>query len=84
MQFQGHHIGRKYGNKQYLKTTYPDLKHSELQNIVNTKATTIQSLFMRNRFRTYNKPILNNRINSKIVEQSKNLPTNIIASFFPL
>jgi hypothetical protein len=82
MFFQGHHTGKKYGNKQYLKTTYPDLNHSELQNVVNNKATTIQSLFMRNRFRTYNKPILKDRVNAKMVEKQKQLPTNILSSFF--
>lgn len=82
MFFQGNKgYGKKFGNKEYLKTRYPNLKFKDYQNLVDNKATTIQSLFIRNKFRTYTKPILNDRINAKMVEKKKNLPTNTIVQY---
>lgn len=82
MFFQGHQIGKKYGNKEYLQKKYPNLHYQDYQRIVHDKATKLQSLFIKNKFRTYNKPILQDRMNAKMIEKSKNLPKNVLASNF--
>jgi len=80
---QGHLIGKSYGNRNYLLTTYPTLQHPQYQNLMNNRATKIQSLFVRNKFRTKTQPILNNRVNAKTVETFHNLPPNTLVSYFP-
>jgi hypothetical protein len=32
---QGHLIGKSYGNRNYLFTTYPTLQHPQYQNLMN-------------------------------------------------
>ena len=81
---QGHQIGRSYGSRNYLFSSYPDLTHQGYQNLLNNKATKIQTLLNRNKFKSKTKPILNNRVNARTVEKFHNLPLNTLVSHFPI
>lgn len=81
---QGHIVGRMYGNRNYMVSTYPDLSHQGYQDVMNNKARTIQTLLNRNKFRTKTQPILNNRVNARAVENFHNLPPNTLVSHFPI
>jgi hypothetical protein len=81
---QGHLIGKSYGNRNYMVSSYPNLNHQGYQDVMNNKATKIQSLFVRNKFRTKTQPTLNNRVNAKTVETFHNLPPNTLVSHFPI
>jgi hypothetical protein len=79
---QGHYIGKKYGNREYLQNNYPNLNSQNMNNFFDDKALKIQSLFINNKYKKYNKQMLNNRINAKKIEKIKNLPKNSISSYF--
>jgi hypothetical protein len=81
---QGRQIGKSYGNRNYLFATYPDLGHQDYHNIIENKASKIQSLFVRNKFKKKTKPILNDRINARTIETFHNLPPNTLVSHFPI
>jgi hypothetical protein len=81
---QGHLIGKSYGNRNYMVSTYPDLNHQGYVNVMNNKARKIQTLLNRNKFRTKTQPILNNRVNARTLETYRNLPPNTLVSYFPI
>ena len=80
---QGRQVGKSYGSIHYLFSTYPNLGHQDYHNIMEDKATKIQSLLLHNKFRKKTKPILNDRINARTVETFYNLPPNTLVSHFP-
>jgi hypothetical protein len=81
---QGHLIGKSYGNRNYMVSTYPDLNHQGMVTVMNNKARKIQTLLNRNKFRTKTQPILNNRVNARTLENVYNLPPNTLVSYFPI
>lgn len=82
---QNNDTARKYGSRNlhnYLQTNYPTYEYQDYQHLMNNRAAKIQSLFIKNRYRTYTKPILKNRINARMIEEKKNLPKNSLTSYF--
>ena len=70
--------GRSYGNRTYLFTTYPNIRYKDYHNIMEDKATKIQSLFIHNKFKKKQK----DRKNAKTLEANYNLPPNSLLRYF--